>query len=65
VEEFRVCPSCGYERGFHVFLSAEEGGRTAIGLVCPNCGQSYGVGWITRDISGGAPREGARYGRDG
>ncbi len=65
MEEFRACPSCGYERGFHVFLGAGEGGRTAIGLVCPNCGQSYDVGWITRDIPGGAPREGAPYGRDG
>ena len=64
MEEFRVCPSCGYERGFHVFLRAGREGRTAIGLVCPGCGQSYDAGWITRDIPGGDPRAGDRYGSD-
>ncbi len=64
MEEFRVCPSCGYERGFHVFLRAGREGRTAIGLVCPGCGQSYDAGSITGDIPGGDPRAGDRYGSD-
>ncbi len=44
-EEFRVCPNCGYERGFHSsFLKAAEGYR--IVLICPNCGARYDVGWM-------------------
>jgi transcription elongation factor Elf1 len=43
-EEFRICPSCGYELGFHSsFLRSEEGYR--IVLICPNCGARYDVGW--------------------
>lgn len=43
-EEFRVCPQCGYELGFHSsFLRSEEGYR--IILICPNCGARYDVGW--------------------
>lgn len=42
--EFRVCPKCGYELGFHVsFMRAEEGYR--IILICPNCGARYDDGW--------------------
>jgi uncharacterized Zn finger protein len=65
VEEFRVCPSCGDEREFHVFLRAGREGRAAIGLVCPGCGRSYDVGWTARDIPGGERRDGDRYGSDG
>ena len=44
VDEFRVCPACGYELGFHSsFLRSEEGYR--IILICPNCGARYDVGW--------------------
>jgi uncharacterized Zn finger protein len=43
-EEFRICPQCGYELGFHSsFLRAEEGYR--IILICPECGARYDVGW--------------------
>jgi len=43
-DEFRVCPSCGYEYGFHVsFLRDGEGYR--IVLVCPECGARYYTGW--------------------
>ena len=42
-EEFRICPACGYERGFHSsFLKDGEGHR--IILICPNCGARYDVG---------------------
>ncbi len=42
--EFRVCPSCGYELGFHIsFLS--DGDRFKIILICPNCGARYDTGW--------------------
>jgi uncharacterized protein with PIN domain len=43
-EEFRVCPKCGYELGFHSsFLRADQGYR--IILICPECGARYDVGW--------------------
>ena len=42
--EFRICPQCGYELGFHSsFLRAEEGYR--IILICPECRARYDVGW--------------------
>jgi uncharacterized Zn finger protein len=43
-EEFRICPKCGYELGFHSsFLRSDEGYR--IILICPECGARYDVGW--------------------
>jgi uncharacterized protein with PIN domain len=43
-EEFRVCPQCSYELGFHIsFLRSERGYR--IILICPDCGARYDVGW--------------------
>ena len=47
-EEFRICPACGYERGFHVsFLKNEAEGTPPyrIVLICPNCGARFDVGW--------------------
>ena len=43
VEEFRVCPVCGYERGFHVYFRKEQ--EIKIGLICPDCGASFDIGW--------------------
>ncbi len=46
-QEFRVCPTCGYERGFHVSLlrSESEGVHYKIVLICPNCGSRFDGGW--------------------
>lgn len=61
MSEFRTCPACGYERGFHVyFKDAEEG--LGIGLICPSCGQSYDLGWVARDVSGAEPEKGPVFG---
>jgi len=43
LKEFRVCPVCGYGRGFHVYFREEE--NIKIGLICPGCGASYDPGW--------------------
>ena len=44
-KEFRVCPDCGYEHGFHVSLIPEDAGaRLGIVLVCPSCGARYDIG---------------------
>ncbi len=43
-EEFRVCPACNYELGFHSSFQRSEEGYKII-LICPNCGARYDVGW--------------------
>lgn len=43
-EEFRVCPACGYELGFHSSFQRSEESYKII-LICPNCGARYDVGW--------------------
>jgi len=48
-KEFRVCPNCKYKRGFHVFFKTSSG-KTKIGLICPQCGSSYDIGWLTTSI---------------
>lgn len=60
MREFRQCPSCGYERGFHVSFKDAENGM-AISLICPNCGQSYDVGWNTQEIKKLSPKKGSKY----
>jgi hypothetical protein len=44
-EEFRICPTCRYERGFHVTLIpvGNEGSLRMI-LLCPNCGARFDIG---------------------
>lgn len=59
--EFRVCRKCGYTRGFHVYFKEFVEGKIKIGLICPSCGQSYDIGWITSDISGIKIKDGERF----
>jgi len=44
MNEIRVCPSCGYGRGFHVSFKT-AGTKAQVCLICPGCGQSYLLGW--------------------
>ncbi len=60
MQEFRVCKSCGYERGFHVFFKENED-AVVIGLICPNCGQSYDPGWQIDSLSKESPRKDKIY----
>ena len=48
--EFRVCTSCGYQRGFHVSFQETPVGGVVIVLICPNCGQSFDLGWHEGDV---------------
>ncbi len=65
MDEFRVCPSCGYGRGFHVFFR-RSGEAVSIGLICPSCGRSFDLGWISREVPGVEGREGPAFpDRDG
>jgi hypothetical protein len=53
--EFRVCPACGYDYGFHTsFLRVDAGKNSPVKstrevyrviLICPECGARYDVGW--------------------
>lgn len=43
-QEFRVCPSCDYERGFHAAFVRLPSGRFEVRLICPNCGAVYDIG---------------------
>jgi uncharacterized Zn finger protein len=44
-EEFRVCPECGYERGFHnMFRPSGNEGVLNWYFICPNCGTRFDVG---------------------
>jgi hypothetical protein len=56
MEAFRVCPACGYGRGFHVWLNQEKG-AFRIGLICPSCGRAYDLGWLSREVEGSEARE--------
>lgn len=58
MEDFRICPNCEYKRGFHVFFRKPVKGRTRIGLVCPNCGQIYEIGWTTMTVKSFKPEKG-------
>jgi transcription elongation factor Elf1 len=60
MEEFRVCLNCGYKRGFHVSFKKMKGKAKMI-LICPNCGQSYDIGWTTTVIRSLKPEGGATY----
>jgi len=60
MEEFRVCPNCSYERGFHVYFKKNKG-KIKICLICPNCGQSYDLGWSTSTIKSFKAEKGAGY----
>jgi len=59
-EELRVCPECGYERGFHVSFKKTTG-KTRIALICPQCGQSYSIGWTTSVIKSFKLEKGLKY----
>ena len=48
-EEFRVCPECGYENGFHVtFRPAGQGDSMDWLFVCPNCSSQFDLGLKVR-----------------
>jgi hypothetical protein len=47
--EFRECPDCGYEDGFHsVFRPTGEADEMEWLLVCPGCSSTYDIGLTVR-----------------
>lgn len=43
-DEFRICPACGYEDGFHSAFK-KEGGTTRWLFICPSCHQVFDIGF--------------------
>jgi hypothetical protein len=44
-DEFRVCPSCGYENGFHImFRPSGSGDSLDWWFICPNCSSHFDLG---------------------
>lgn len=41
--EFRVCPACGYEDGFHSMFRKKEADIRWL-LVCPSCHKLFDIG---------------------
>ncbi len=42
-DEFRICPSCGYEDGFHSMFR-KEAGITRWLFICPACHRIFDIG---------------------
>lgn len=61
MEEFRVCPNCEYQRGFHVSFRKGAKAKVRIILICPNCGQSYDLGWTTAAVKSFKPEQGLKF----
>ena len=43
-DEFKVCPSCGYEDGFHSMFK-KESGITKWLFICPSCHEVFNIGF--------------------
>ena len=44
-DEFKICPLCGYEDGFHSMLQS-EGEEMKWLFICPSCHQVFDIGHI-------------------
>jgi len=61
MDDFRVCLNCDYMKGFHVSFRKTARGKVKIILICPNCGQSYDLGWSTSMIKSFKAEKGLSY----
>jgi len=46
--EFKICPSCGYQDGFHSMLK-KEGDITKWLFICPSCHDVFDIGYTLRN----------------
>ena len=44
-DEFRACPVCNYDMGFHVSFNRKSGQQFDIILICPQCGARFAINW--------------------
>jgi len=47
-DEFKTCPSCGYEDGFHTMLKREQDSIRWL-FICPSCSHVFDIGHTTKD----------------
>ena len=43
MDEFRICPSCGYRDGFHSMFR-KQGETTRWLFICPSCHKIFDIG---------------------
>ena len=43
-DEFKICPSCGYEDGFHSMFK-KESDSTKWFFICPSCHNVFDIGF--------------------
>ena len=43
-DEFKVCPSCGYEDGFHSMFRKEDSVTKWL-FICPSCHDIFNIGF--------------------
>ena len=48
--EFKVCPQCGYQDGFHSAFR-KEGSKTLWLFICPSCHSVFDIGFT---VEGGS-----------
>ena len=46
-DEFKICPSCGYEDGFHSMFK-KEGDSTKWLFICPSCHIVFDIGFTVQ-----------------
>jgi uncharacterized Zn finger protein len=46
--EFKICPSCGYEDGFHTMLK-KEGNVMRWLFICPSCQNIFDIGQTLKE----------------
>jgi ssDNA-binding Zn-finger/Zn-ribbon topoisomerase 1 len=56
MEEFRVCPTCKYDKGFHTSYKKVEQDFKII-HICPNCGSRYDIGLIEERLEKLEPKK--------
>jgi len=60
MEEFRICQTCKYARGFHTTFKKQDN-KTKTIFICPNCGSAYDLDIIEERIKDINPRKVAQY----
>jgi DNA-directed RNA polymerase subunit RPC12/RpoP len=60
MDEFRICPTCSYKRGFHSSFR-KEGDKIKVIFICPQCGSSFDLGIFEDRISDIKIKQGDTY----
>jgi transcription elongation factor Elf1 len=60
MDEFRICPSCNYGRGFHTSFKKDKD-KFRIIFICPECGSSFDLGLFQGELKEINPTKGEIY----